>query len=139
MTQSGDGRARRSAALSVVIVDPDWEGARLLAGHLAGAQIVIVGSSAEAGRALQLRMPDLIVTELDLPDDDGVRLVREIHRDMRTHHVLLMVVTRRGSIQDKIAALQAGADDYLVKPVDPRQFVAHVRAVSRFRQVLKRQ
>jgi DNA-binding response OmpR family regulator len=52
--------------------------------------------------------------------------------------VLLMVLTRRSGIQDKIAALQAGADDYLVKPVEPQLFVSHVRAVSRFRQVLKR-
>jgi DNA-binding response OmpR family regulator len=119
-----------------MMIDPDGDGARLLAGQLPGAQTLIVGSSAEAIYALNARMPDLIVTELDLPDDDGVRLVREIHNDVRTRHVLLVVVTRRNAIRDKIAALQAGADDYLVKPVEPQQFAIHIRAVSRFRRTL---
>ena len=138
MAQNIDGRKHKSAAFSVMIVDPDWEGARQLAGYLAGAQIAIVGSTAEAERALQQRVPDLILTELNVPGDDGVRFVHDIHHNLRTRHVLLMVVTKRSAIQDKIAALQAGADDYLVKPVDAQVFVSHVRAVSRFRQVIKR-
>src|SRR5262249_1990899 len=128
------GRAR--ATLSVLMVDPDQENARALAGNLAGAQTMIVTTIAAAKYALKQRMPDLIVTELDLPDDDGVRFVREIHADAQTRHILLIVLTRRNAIRDKIAALQAGADDYLVKPVDPEQFVMHIRAVSRFRRIL---
>ncbi len=138
MSQSMDGQARRRNALTVMFVDPDWEGARGLAQHLSWAQTAIVGSTAEAEQTLRVRLPDLIVTELDLPDNDGVRFLRALHEDLRTRHVLLMVLTRRSGIQDKIAALQAGADDYLVKPVEPQMFVSHVRAVSRFRQVLKR-
>ncbi len=138
MVPNTDGRMRRTAVLSVMIVDPDWESARQFAGYLASAQVMIVGSVAEAERVLQQRVPDLILTELDLPDNDGVRFVRAIHHSARTRHVLLVVVTRRDAIQEKIAALQAGADDFLVKPVDAQQFIAHVRAVSRFRQVLKR-
>lgn len=136
MRHDTNARARRIAPLSVMMIDPDGDGARLLAGSLAGAQIMIVGSIAEAIQALNIRLPDLIVTELDLPDDDGVRFVREIHNNLRTRHVLLVVVTRRNAIQDKIAALQAGADDYLVKPVEPQQFAMHIRAVSRFRRTL---
>jgi DNA-binding response OmpR family regulator len=136
MRHDTNGRALRSLPLSVMMIDPDGEGARRLARQLAGVQIMIVGSIAEAIQTLHVRMPDLIVTELDLPDDDGVRFVREVHNNVRTRHVLLVVVTRRNAIRDKIAALQAGADDYLVKPVEPQQFAMHIRAVSRFRRTL---
>ncbi len=136
MRRNTDGRGRARAPLFVMMVDPDEERARLLAGYLAGAQIMIVGSIAGAIDALNQRVPDLIVTELDLPDADGVGFVRKIHDDERTRHILLVVLTRRNAIRDKIAALQAGADDYLVKPIDPEQFIMHIRAVSRFRRTL---
>jgi DNA-binding response OmpR family regulator len=134
MRRNTGGRAR--AALSVIMVDPDEATARMLANQLAGAQTMIVSTSAAAKYALSDGMPDVIVTELDLPDGDGVSLVREIHGNPQTRHILLVVVTRRNAIRDKIAALQAGADDYLVKPVEPEQFVMHIRAVSRFRRIL---
>jgi DNA-binding response OmpR family regulator len=82
------------------------------------------------------RMPDLIVTELDLPDADGVQLIRSVHDSPVTRRVLIVVVTRRTGFRDKIAAFQAGADDYLVKPVDPDLLATHVLLVSRFRRVL---
>lgn len=134
MRRNTGGRAR--AALSVIMVDPDEATARMLANQLAGAQTMIVSTSAAAKYALSDGLPDVIVTELDLPDGDGVSLVREIHGNPQTRHILLVVVTRRNAIRDKIAALQAGADDYLVKPVEPEQFVMHIRAVSRFRRIL---
>jgi DNA-binding response OmpR family regulator len=48
-----------------------------------------------------------------------------------------MAVTHRSLVGDKIAALQAGADDYLVKPVSPDQFDTHVQLISRFRRVIR--
>lgn len=132
MPRNTSGRA----ALRVMMVDPDEGHARLLANQLSGAQTMIVATSAAAKFALSRQPPDVIVTELDLPDGDGINLVRDIHGDPQTRHILLIVVTRRNAIRDKIAALQAGADDYLVKPVYPDQFVMHVRAVSRFRRIL---
>jgi DNA-binding response OmpR family regulator len=51
-------------------------------------------------------------------------------------HVLLMVVTNRSGVRDKINAFQAGADDYLVKPLDPTVFALRVQLLSRFRKVI---
>jgi two-component system response regulator TctD len=51
-------------------------------------------------------------------------------------HVLLMVVTARSGVRDKINAFQAGADDYLVKPLDPAAFALRVQLLSRFRKVI---
>ncbi len=125
------------AALSVLFVDPDAQTTATLAAALGRACVVTVVSSArEAAGLLREHTPDLIVTELELPDMDGTRFVEAVHAHPQTRHVLLMVVTWRNTIQGKIAALQAGADDVLIKPVEPGVFVRHVQMVLRFRRVL---
>ena len=124
-------------ALSVLFVDPDVEGAERLAGVLRRSNAVAVVASATAAfAAMAARMPSLIVTELDLPDASGLDLLASLRQNSATRNVLLMVVTRRSGVRDKILAFQAGADDYLVKPLSPQQFEMHVQLLSRFRQVL---
>ncbi|HZC76212.1 MAG TPA: response regulator [Ktedonobacterales bacterium] len=134
---TASGRQRQSQPLAVLFVDPDIAAAERLASPLrARWAIAIVPSAQAALAAMQLRLPSVVVTELDLPDQSGVELLAHIHNTPVTHNVLLMVVTGRASVRDKIAAFQAGADDYLVKPVDPQQFEMHLYLVSRFRSVI---
>lgn len=134
------GRPRTGAlrpALAVLFVDPDVGSADRLARSLPNLSAVAVVPTAQAAvAAIGMRVPDLIVTELDLPDANGIQLIRSLHEAPLTRRTLILVVTHRTSFRDKIAAFQAGADDYLVKPVDPDQLATHVRLVSRFRQVL---
>jgi DNA-binding response OmpR family regulator len=85
---------------------------------------------------MRMWTPHLIVTEIDLPDANGLDLIARWSLDPATRHTLFIILTRRKSLGDKIAGFQVGADDYLVKPVDIQQFVLHVQSVSRFRQVL---
>lgn len=123
--------------LSVLFVDPDMDSAERLAGVLRRhSAVAVVQTAAGAFEAMTVRMPSLIVTELDLPDMQGVDLLARLRQNPATRNVLLMVVTRRTGVRDKIGAFQAGADDYLVKPLSPQQFEMHVRALSLFRQVL---
>jgi DNA-binding response OmpR family regulator len=125
-------------SMAVLFIDPDVASAERLAQTLRGRFAVAVVPSAQAARsAMSIRMPDLIVTELGLPDANGVDLIATIHSAPATRNVLVMVVTHRTSVRDKIAALQAGADDYLVKPVDADQFETHFLLVSRFRKVIQ--
>lgn len=124
---------------TVLIVDPDIVAARRLSAALAPNPVAVVDCARAAYETIQVKMPDLIVTELDLPDLPGVELIAQIHSAPATRNVLLLVTTRRNSVRDKIAAFQAGADDYLVKPLDPRDFVAHAQLVSRFLQVIGRE
>lgn len=123
--------------MSVLFIDPDRDHAESLARGLRGRYaLAVVGSAKQAQSAISLRTPDLIVTELDLPDASGIDLVRAIHSAPATRNVLILVVTLRTGVKDKIAAFQAGADDYMVKPVDPEQFETHVLLVSKFRKVI---
>jgi DNA-binding response OmpR family regulator len=132
-------RERKPRRWTILIVDPDQEAGKRLADALAPNMTAVVGSARAALEAMRMRMPDLIVTELDLPDASGIEFITRIHTAPATHHVLLLVATRRTSVRDKVAAFQAGADDYLVKPLNPKQFVDHVQLVSRFIQVIGRE
>ena len=124
-------------AMTVLVVDPDVASAARLANALRPQHlVVVVGSAQEALAQVDRRVPDLIVTEIDLPDADGLELVARWHVAPATRHALLMIVTTRRSVQDKIAGLQAGADDYLIKPVELPQLLTHVAAISRFRRLI---
>ncbi|HEY7780286.1 MAG TPA: response regulator [Ktedonobacterales bacterium] len=123
--------------LAVLFVDPDMAAAERLASGLRGrCPVAVVGSGQAAQAAIAQRIPDLIVTELDLPDANGLELIKRLRSTPATRHVLFIVVTRRTAVRDKIAAFQVGADDYLVKPVDPDQFETHMLLVSKFRKVI---
>lgn len=125
-------------ALAVLIIDPDLENAERLAKAINARCAVAVTPNAQAGlAAMRVKMPDLIVTELDLPDIGGIDFIKTVHTTPATRNILLMVVTRRATIRDKIAAFQAGADDFLVKPVEAQLFEIHVQLLSRFRQTIQ--
>ena len=124
-------------AAKALIVEPDGALAQRLASAFAGPAVVEIVPTAQAAlAALTPRLPALLVTELELPDADGRSFIAQIAASLAYHHVLIIVVTQRAAVRDKIAAFQAGADDYLVKPVDVHAFVRHVRAVLRFRRIL---
>ena len=76
------------------------------------------------------RRPDLVILDLGLPDGDGVELLRDLRG---WSQVPVIVLSARGDEQDKIAALDAGADDYLVKPFSVGELSARVRAAWRRR------
>lgn len=122
--------------LSVLFVDPDMASAERLAGVLRrNCAVAVVPTAQAALAAMMVRMPHMVVMELDLPDRSGAELLASLRQSPATRNVLLMVVTARRGVRDKVAAFQAGADDYLVKPVEPRQFEMHVQLLSKFRQI----
>ena len=124
-------------AMAVLFIDPDAENAERLSRALRGVSAVAVVPTAQAAvSAMSARMPNLVVLELDLPDANGLDLITRLRNTPATRNVLLMVVTSRTGVRDKIAAFQSGADDYLVKPVEAQQFLVHVQLLSRFRQVI---
>lgn len=89
-----------------------------------------VGAAVEAIRA---QLPDLIVLDWMLPDRSGVELLRELRAQERTRQVPIIMLTARGSEADRVSGLDAGADDYIVKPFSPRELASRIRAVFRRR------
>lgn len=74
------------------------------------------------------KKPDLCLVDLTLPDGDGLSVITEF---LRTNRIPSIVVTGKSGLTDKIIGLEVGADDYVVKPFEPRELVARVRAVLR--------
>ncbi|MEB3186410.1 MAG: response regulator [bacterium] len=95
---------------------------------LAGYEVVTAADGQEAlDKALSLS-PDLIVLDIMMPRVDGFEVCREIRKTMMTPIIML---TAKGDITDRIAALELGADDYVVKPFSPRELEARIKAVLR--------
>src|ERR1019366_8867939 len=80
-------------------------------------------------KAIQLRAPDAIVLDLQLPDIDGLEVCRRIRRSGDATPILML--TARDAVNDRVAGLDVGADDYLVKPFDLAELLARLRALLR--------
>src|SRR5262249_53089272 len=124
-------------AVSVLLVDPDLTGAGMLAAALPkDYRARVVGSAAAARTAIAEELPNVVVTDLHLPDATGFELLAALRTWPTTRHVLLMVLAAHLTISEKIAVFQVGADDCLIKPVAPSAFALHVQRLSYFRQTL---
>lgn len=78
--------------------------------------------------ALELETPDACIVDLGLPDMEGMALINEIRR---RSSVPIIVLSARGHSTDRVMGLELGADDYVVKPFDPREVVARIRSILR--------
>jgi len=97
--------------------------------HDAGWRIDAFGTAGEGEEAIATTPFDLLLIDLGLPDGDGLDLIRDARRQgVKTP---ILALTARGAVDERIAGLDAGADDYLVKPFDPREFLARCRALLR--------
>jgi len=89
----------------------------------------------EAQRFLAEALPDILICEMILPDSSGLELCRLVRRSSLWRHLPIMLLTSLSTLQDKVAGFEAGADDYLVKPFDPRHLVARLRLLSRIKDL----
>ncbi|MBX3677122.1 MAG: phosphate regulon transcriptional regulator PhoB [Rhodocyclaceae bacterium] len=93
----------------------------------------IVSSAEEGAAALRGALPDVVLIDWMLPKMSGIAFARQLRRDARCADLPIIVVTARGEEGDRVAGLESGADDYLVKPFSPRELVARINAVLRRR------
>jgi DNA-binding response OmpR family regulator len=93
-----------------------------------GFNAAVAGTAAEAMQLAGDREPDLVLLDIGLPDGSGLDVCRELRRK---GDVPIIMLTARGSEADRVAGLEIGADDYVVKPFSGREVMARVRAVLR--------
>jgi two-component system, OmpR family, response regulator MprA len=117
----------------ILVVDDDLAVCRSIdrALRLEGYEVDAVTSGGEALEAMAVSSPDALVLDLQLPDLDGLQVCRRI-RDAGDDTPILML-TARHSIDDRVQGLDAGADDYLVKPFALEELLARLRALLRRR------
>lgn len=125
----------RSMMAKVLVVEDDAGIQELVRFSLDTAGYLTRGAdSAEiAQKLIADELPDLIVLDWMLPGMTGLQFARLLRGDPRTRKLPIIMVTARGEEPDKIAGLEEGADDYIVKPFSPREMIARVQAVLRRR------
>jgi DNA-binding response OmpR family regulator len=115
---------------TILVVEDEPQIAGLVRDYLEHAGFAVLASrDGAAGLALaRARRPDAIVLDLGLPRLDGLDVIRALRREST---VPIVILTARGDETDRVAGLELGADDYVVKPFSPRELVARIRAVLR--------
>lgn len=118
------------APLSLLLVDDEPTLREPLAEYLAGQGFMVheaENAAAARSRLVQLR-PDLVLLDIMMPGEDGLSLCRHL---IETRGLPVILLTARGEATDRIVGLEMGADDYVVKPFEPRELVARIRSVLR--------
>lgn len=119
----------RSDLPVVVVVEDEDDVRNLLAFNLRAAELAVVtaDSVAAAIDEVERRVPTVLIVDRMLPDGDGIELCARIRAEPRFWDVAVLMLTARGSEQDRLDGLAGGADDYVVKPFSVRELVARVR------------
>ncbi|MBF0160385.1 MAG: response regulator [Magnetococcales bacterium] len=120
----------------ILIVEDEQPMRRFLRTALAARELsVIEADSIRAARiATTAHLPDVILLDLGLPDGDGIDFTRELRE---WNQVPIVVISARGREEDKVMALDAGADDYLTKPFGIDELMARIRVALRHRAILQ--
>ncbi len=124
-----------AAGPSILIVEDELPMRRFLRAALSahGYPLFEAGTAAEAKLVITTHNPDLVLLDLGLPDADGLDLTRSVREWSR---VPIIVISARGREDDKVAVLDAGADDYLTKPFGVNELLARIRVGLRHAQSL---
>lgn len=123
-------RPHSAARRTVYIVDDEPEIGQLLLEALLQFEMEgkVFRTASQMLTALDLETPDACIVDLGLPDMEGMALINEIRR---RSSVPIIVLSARGHSTDRVMGLELGADDYVVKPFDPREVVARIRSILR--------
>jgi two-component system phosphate regulon response regulator PhoB len=120
---------------NILVVEDEPAIQELIAINLerAGHNVSRALTAAEADASIHGVLPDLIILDWMLPDIPGTALARKLRADARTRDIPIIMLTARAAEQDKVAGLEAGADDYITKPFSPKELLARIKAVLRRR------
>lgn len=118
-------------AEKILIVDDDVNALKLIGYtlHREGYEIVVAQSGQEALAKAQEEEPQLVILDIMMPRMDGYEVCRRLRAAPQTAQLPVIMLTAKGQIEDKVAGFEAGADDYLTKPVIPAELVARVKAL----------
>ncbi|MBS3927226.1 MAG: response regulator [Sphingomonadales bacterium] len=120
----------QSAPIRLLLVDDEPALREPLAEYLArqGFAVSQAASAAEARSQLRNELPELVLLDIMMPGEDGLSLCRHL---ADAHQIPTILLTAKGEAMDRIVGLEIGADDYVVKPFEPRELVARIRSVLR--------
>ncbi len=123
-----------TSSAKVLIVEDDTHIRRLLRAALqrAGHEVVEAANAREGLSLLDIERPEIVLLDLGLPDRDGLELIQLIRARSQAP---ILVISAREQSEEKVAALDLGADDYVTKPFDTEELLARVRTALRHRRM----
>jgi len=132
------------AEIRILVVEDDLIFQRVLNKRLSvdGYQVFLASDGREGMKAIVAHEPDLVISDWMMPHVDGLELCQSVKTGLREAAPYFILLTAKGEINDKLLALETGADDYIVKPCDLNELMARVRAGLRIvllTQSLRRQ
>jgi CheY-like chemotaxis protein len=132
--------AKELYGLKILVVDDDQDTRDLLDWVLkrAGADVVAVGSAKEAFEALEKERPHILVSDIAMPEEDGLSLMRRVRALPREHggRIPAIALTAHSMVQDRLQSLRAGFQSHVPKPVVPEELVEVVTSVVHLRSSL---
>jgi len=116
---------------TVLVVDDETDILELVAFNLERQQfnVITADNGISAVQIAREKLPDLIVLDLMLPGIDGFSVYKDLRGDPRTSGIPVLMLTAKGEVNDRIAGLELGADDYVTKPFSPKELMLRVRAL----------
>lgn len=137
---NGHPASRVHIGPTIAVIEDDPSVRRLLARILEGAGygVIAIGDGENGLRAIHEHMPDMVLLDLTLPRMDGLEVCRRLRSDIRTVTLPVIVLTAHTSIEDMVAALDAGADDFISKPFHQLELLARLRSAYRTREMVRR-
>jgi pilus assembly protein CpaE len=118
-------------AEKVLIVDDEVQTLRLVGLMLErqGYKILAANNGTQALQMARADRPDIVVLDIMMPDMDGYEVTRRLRADPETAHIPILLFTAKAQVDDKLNGYEAGADDFLTKPIHPAELTAHLRAL----------
>src|SRR3989338_11442509 len=114
----------------ILTIDDDPDILDVLELTLSEQYAVMQAVNGEEGlRMLQQKNPDLIICDNTMPVMNGRDFCRALKKDILLRHIPVIMLTGRGEVQDRIGGIEAGADDYIVKPFDPSELIARIKMI----------
>ncbi len=123
----------------ILIVDDTPASVRMLAAKLTNEyyEVLTAGDGYAALEAVERDAPDLVLLDVMMPGLDGFEVCRRIKRDPKSTHIPVVMITALGNSEDRVRGLEAGADDFLTKPVDDTTLFARIRSLVRLKHMLE--
>ncbi len=120
-------------AIRILIADDDPDIRDVLKLTLAeeNYEVIEAGDGEEALKIISAKPLDLVLVDYKMPKLDGRQVCRLVKRDLLLRHLPVIMVTGKGEVSDRIDGIDAGADDYIVKPFEPKELLARIRMILR--------
>ncbi|ADQ04793.1 two component transcriptional regulator, winged helix family [Caldicellulosiruptor owensensis OL] len=116
--------------MKILVIDDDVKICEVIKLYLEkeGFEVVVAHNGMDGISVFKNEMPDLVILDIMLPKKDGYDVCRELRK---ISNIPIIMLTAKGETFDKVLGLELGADDYIVKPFDPKELIARIKAVLR--------